>query len=102
MRSVIGVVGVLLCCVIHMGIWSTCSASSSTQLFNGPSQSLRGSKGIPVFVMLPLDVVSMDNTLNNEAQLNTWLGQLKNVGVTGVESDVWYVGSLPEVFLHEC
>jgi beta-amylase len=45
---------------------------------------------IPVNVMLPLDTVSNNGELMNPAQLKANLQTLKNGGIDGVMSDVWW------------
>ena len=46
--------------------------------------------GVPVFVMLPLDSVNMNNTLNRRRALNASLLALKSAGVEGIMMDVWW------------
>lgn len=46
--------------------------------------------GVPVFVMLPLDTITLQNTLNDPQQLKANLYTLKQGGVTGVMSDTWW------------
>ncbi|XP_024536176.1 beta-amylase 3, chloroplastic [Selaginella moellendorffii] len=51
----------------------------------------RGSSGgVPVYVMLPLDSVNVNNTLNRRRALNAGLIALKSAGVEGVMVDVWW------------
>lgn len=51
----------------------------------------KGTKGgVPVFVMLPLDSVTMNNTLNRRRALNASLLALKSAGVEGIMMDVWW------------
>ncbi|CAL9764108.1 unnamed protein product [Musa acuminata subsp. burmannicoides] len=45
---------------------------------------------VPVFVMLPLDVVSVDNTLKKPEELRKRLKHLSNANVDGVMVDVWW------------
>ncbi|GLJ32441.1 hypothetical protein SUGI_0652750 [Cryptomeria japonica] len=45
---------------------------------------------IPVFVMLPLDVISNDNTLQNKDLLKANLKALKSANVDGLIVDVWW------------
>lgn len=52
------------------------------------SRGVRG--GVPVFVMLPLDSVNMNNTLNRRRALNASLLALKSAGVEGIMMDVWW------------
>ncbi|XP_024378944.1 beta-amylase 3, chloroplastic [Physcomitrium patens] len=46
--------------------------------------------GVPVFVMLPLDSVNMNNTLNRRRAMNASLLALKSAGVEGIMMDVWW------------
>ncbi|WOL04907.1 beta-amylase-like isoform X4 [Canna indica] len=45
---------------------------------------------IPVFVMLPLDVISVNNTLAKPTELREHLQQLRDAEVDGVMVDVWW------------
>ncbi|KAF8388312.1 hypothetical protein HHK36_026978 [Tetracentron sinense] len=47
-------------------------------------------KGVPVFVMMPLDSVTMGNTVNRKKAMNASLQALKSAGVEGVMMDVWW------------
>lgn len=47
-------------------------------------------KGVPVFVMLPLDTVNANGSLNRKRALNASLMALKSAGVKGVMVDVWW------------
>ncbi|XP_058751973.1 beta-amylase 3, chloroplastic-like [Vicia villosa] len=48
------------------------------------------SKRVPVFVMLPLDTVTMNGNLNKPRAMNASLMALKSAGVEGVMVDVWW------------
>ncbi|KAJ4950234.1 hypothetical protein NE237_027066 [Protea cynaroides] len=48
------------------------------------------SRGVPMFVMLPLDTVSINGNLNRPWALNASLMALKSAGVEGVMVDVWW------------
>lgn len=48
------------------------------------------SKRVPVFVMLPLDTVTMGGNLNKPRAMNASLMALKSAGVEGVMVDVWW------------
>ncbi|MCO5562741.1 hypothetical protein L7F22_016373 [Adiantum nelumboides] len=51
----------------------------------------RGSQaGVPVFVMLPLDSVTSNNTICRKRAMNASLLALKSAGVEGVMMDVWW------------
>lgn len=45
---------------------------------------------VPVFVMLPLDTVTMGGTLNKAKAMNASLVALKSAGVEGVMVDAWW------------
>ncbi|OVA13151.1 Glycoside hydrolase [Macleaya cordata] len=45
---------------------------------------------IPVFVMLPLDVVTAENVLKNKGDIEKQLKQLRSADVDGVMVDVWW------------
>ncbi|KAE8076168.1 hypothetical protein FH972_014833 [Carpinus fangiana] len=47
-------------------------------------------KGVPVYVMMPLDSVAMDNTVNQSKATSARLQKLKSAGVEGVMMDVWW------------
>ncbi|KAK9151929.1 hypothetical protein Syun_010238 [Stephania yunnanensis] len=45
---------------------------------------------VPVFVMLPLDVITLDNVLKNKDEIESQLKRLKEAEVDGVMVDVWW------------
>lgn len=47
-------------------------------------------KGVPVYVMMPLDTVTMGNTLNRKKAMKASLQALKSAGVEGIMVDVWW------------
>ncbi|XXG90691.1 hypothetical protein AAC387_Pa12g2396 [Persea americana] len=47
-------------------------------------------KGVPVFVMLPLDSVTTGNGVNRKKAMNASLQALRSAGVEGVMLDVWW------------
>lgn len=47
-------------------------------------------KGVPVFVMMPLDSVKMDHHVNRKKAMNASLQALKSAGVEGIMMDVWW------------
>ncbi|KAH9307369.1 hypothetical protein KI387_035280, partial [Taxus chinensis] len=57
-----------------------------------PSSTARkhGSGGVPVFVMLPLDSITHNNTVNRRKAMNASLQALKSAGVEGIMMDVWW------------
>ncbi|KAM1216563.1 hypothetical protein ACFX2I_012791 [Malus domestica] len=46
--------------------------------------------GVPVYVMMPLDSVTMHNSVNRKKAMNASLQALKSAGVEGVMMDVWW------------
>ncbi|KAH6816123.1 beta-amylase 1 [Perilla frutescens var. frutescens] len=47
-------------------------------------------KGVPVFVMMPLDSVTWNHTVNRKKAMNASLQALKSAGVDGIMMDVWW------------
>ncbi|KAL8260659.1 hypothetical protein R6Q59_028612 [Mikania micrantha] len=47
-------------------------------------------KGVPVYVMMPLDSVTMNNGVNRRKAMNASLQALKSAGVEGIMMDVWW------------
>lgn len=47
-------------------------------------------KGVPVYVMMPLDSVNMGNGLNRRKAMSASLQALKSAGVEGIMMDVWW------------
>lgn len=45
---------------------------------------------VPVYVMLPLEVITVDNVLENRTRLEKQLKELRTAGVDGVMLDVWW------------
>jgi beta-amylase len=45
---------------------------------------------IPVYVMLPLNSVNNDGSLNANIPWDNWFSQLRDGGVAGVMGDVWW------------
>jgi len=76
--------------------WSTASATESTEDTDTLLQPT-GRKGVPVFVMLPLDTVwviekdgNLVSQLKREQSLDRGLETLRKAGVEGVMVDVWW------------
>lgn len=46
-------------------------------------------KGVPVHVMMPIDIVTMWNSLNKRKAVKASFKDLKSAGVEGVMVDVW-------------
>ncbi|CAM8929961.1 unnamed protein product [Rhodiola kirilowii] len=47
-------------------------------------------KGVPVFVMMPLDSVTMRNTVHRKKTIDFSMQALKSAGVEGIMMDVWW------------
>ncbi|KAL9453590.1 hypothetical protein AB3S75_009239 [Citrus x aurantiifolia] len=45
---------------------------------------------VPIYVMLPLGVITNDNVLEDKDKLESQLKELKAAGVDGVMVDVWW------------
>ncbi|KAJ4955969.1 hypothetical protein NE237_012752 [Protea cynaroides] len=58
----------------------------------GAAQVRKGVKGngVPVFVMMPLDSVTMSNGVNRKKAMNASMQALKCAGVEGIMMDVWW------------
>ncbi|KAK7386294.1 hypothetical protein VNO78_26429 [Psophocarpus tetragonolobus] len=54
------------------------------------AHNLNGSKRVPVYVMLPLDTITMGGSLNKPRAMNASLMALKSAGVEGVMVDAWW------------
>ncbi|XP_043724485.1 beta-amylase 1, chloroplastic-like [Telopea speciosissima] len=70
-------------------------ASASVSEFQyregGDAQVVKGKgKGVPVYVMMPLDSVTMKNGINRKKAMNASMQALKSAGVEGVMMDVWW------------
>ncbi|KAL8479753.1 hypothetical protein ACS0TY_026618 [Phlomoides rotata] len=50
----------------------------------------KGKKGVPVYVMMPLDSVTWNHTVNRKKAMNASLQALKSAGVEGIMMDVWW------------
>lgn len=47
-------------------------------------------EGVPVYVMMPLDSVTMNHSVNRKKAINASLQALKSAGVEGIMMDVWW------------
>jgi beta-amylase len=47
-------------------------------------------KGVPVYVMMPLDSVTWNHSVNRKKAMNASLQALKSAGVEGIMMDVWW------------
>ncbi|KAK6117373.1 hypothetical protein DH2020_048891 [Rehmannia glutinosa] len=56
----------------------------------GVAQDKEGKKGVPVYVMMPLDSVTWNHTVNRKKAMNASLQALKSAGVEGIMMDVWW------------
>ncbi|KAG9452485.1 hypothetical protein H6P81_005389 [Aristolochia fimbriata] len=78
----------------HKGYWLDHDRRSTVEkrerLHPGSGHRKVGRGGVPVFVMLPLDTVSIGGALNKPRSLNASLMALKSAGVEGVMVDAWW------------
>ncbi|KAJ0806821.1 putative beta-amylase [Helianthus annuus] len=56
----------------------------------GGGGGVKETKGVPVYVMMPLDSVTMGNGVNRRKAMNASMQALKSAGVEGVMMDVWW------------
>ncbi|GLU08264.1 hypothetical protein SLE2022_251870 [Rubroshorea leprosula] len=56
----------------------------------GGRKEQQGNGGVPVYVMMPLDSVTTNNTVNRRKAMNASLQALKSAEVEGVMMDVWW------------
>ncbi|KAL5542461.1 hypothetical protein UlMin_010171 [Ulmus minor] len=66
---------------------------NATQSISGAESTghkASGAGGVPVFVMMPLDSVTMNNSVNRKKAMNASLQALKSAGVEGIMMDVWW------------
>jgi beta-amylase len=52
--------------------------------------SIAAVESIPVYVMLPLNSVNNDGSLNTNIPWDNWFSKLRDGGVAGVMGDVWW------------
>ncbi|XP_044487039.1 beta-amylase 1, chloroplastic-like [Mangifera indica] len=74
---------------------STATTMSDTdrdyaELYNQGGGAKDKGKGVPVFVMMPLDSVTMSNGVNRRKAMDASLRALKSAGVEGIMMDVWW------------
>ncbi|KAM7253917.1 hypothetical protein ACFE04_031599 [Oxalis oulophora] len=50
----------------------------------------KSEKGVPVYVMMPLDSVKSDNKVNRKKAMEASMQALKSAGVKGIMMDVWW------------
>ncbi|CAI9090325.1 OLC1v1025075C1 [Oldenlandia corymbosa var. corymbosa] len=64
--------------------------SKATEVVSTPDEAKLISSYVPVYVMLQLDVISIDNVLSNRAKLEKQLVKLRGAEVDGIMVDVWW------------
>ncbi|XP_057956937.1 beta-amylase 1, chloroplastic isoform X2 [Malania oleifera] len=76
---------------IRADLSAACQAFETEEVreHRGVGAAAKG-KGVPVFVMMPLDSVTMGNTVNRRKAMNASMQALKSAGVEGVMMDVWW------------
>ncbi|KAG8369752.1 hypothetical protein BUALT_Bualt14G0046400 [Buddleja alternifolia] len=65
-------------------------AQVSEHALGGGGAQDKGKKGVPVYVMMPLDSVTWNHTVNRKKAMNASLQALKSAGVEGIMMDVWW------------
>ena len=68
----------------------TAAEESECKVLGFQSTRNKDEKGVPVYVMMPLDSVKMDNSVNRRKAMNASLQALKSAGVEGIMMDVWW------------
>ena len=66
------------------------AADEKEFIVGGKAVKDKSVKGVPVYVMMPLDSVKMDNSVNRRKAMNASLQALKSAGVEGIMMDVWW------------
>lgn len=56
----------------------------------GGVQGKEKGKGVPVYVMMPLDSVTWNHSVNRKKAMSASLQALKSAGVEGIMMDVWW------------
>nr|GMD97295.1 beta-amylase 3, chloroplastic [Ipomoea batatas]GME00009.1 beta-amylase 3, chloroplastic [Ipomoea batatas] len=90
----------------HHGLRAKCSMQEAAQLSQplegrvnekrerlhglAATQSHGSSSRVPVFIMLPLDTITMGGNLNKPRSMNASLMALRSAGVEGVMVDAWW------------
>nr|GMD37669.1 beta-amylase 3, chloroplastic [Ipomoea batatas] len=90
----------------HHGLRAKCSMQEAAQLSQplegrvnekrerlhglAANQSHSSSSRVPVFIMLPLDTITMGGNLNKPRSMNASLMALRSAGVEGVMVDAWW------------
>ncbi|KAF2314091.1 hypothetical protein GH714_022121 [Hevea brasiliensis] len=67
----------------------TATEGAEERMYREVSAKEKG-RGVPVYVMMPLDSVTMGNTVNRRKAMNASLQALKSAGVEGIMVDVWW------------
>lgn len=66
------------------------AAAEEREYVAGGAAQGKDRKGVPVFVMMPLDSVTWNHTVNRKKAMNASLQALKSAGVEGIMMDVWW------------
>ncbi|KAF5203310.1 Beta-amylase [Thalictrum thalictroides] len=61
-----------------------------TSYKQGGGAQIKGKGEVPVYVMMPLDSVTMGNGVNRKKAMNASMQALKSAGVEGIMMDVWW------------
>ncbi|PIM98991.1 Beta-amylase [Handroanthus impetiginosus] len=69
---------------------STADAPNREYVSGGTPRGEENKTGVPVYVMMPLDSVTWNHTVNRKKAMNASLQALKSAGVEGIMMDVWW------------
>ncbi|KAM7273442.1 hypothetical protein ACFE04_028106 [Oxalis oulophora] len=69
---------------------SAATSSGEYELEHGLTMVEGSEKGVPVFVMMPLDSVKSENKVNKRKAMDASMQALKCAGVEGIMMDVWW------------
>ncbi|GAV70453.1 Glyco_hydro_14 domain-containing protein [Cephalotus follicularis] len=65
-------------------------AATEEKVYGEGREGAKKERGVPVYVMMPLDSVTTGNTVNRRKAMSASLQALKSAGVEGVMMDVWW------------
>ncbi|KAL0322615.1 UNVERIFIED_CONTAM: Beta-amylase 1, chloroplastic [Sesamum angustifolium] len=69
---------------------STCDVPDREYIAGGNARGEEKQNGVPVYVMMPLDSVTWNHTVNRKKAMNASLQALRSAGVEGIMMDVWW------------
>ena len=69
---------------------ATADTAEAEREYRGGGKGGKGTGGVPVYVMMPLDSVTWGNGVNRRKAVNAAMAALRSAGVEGVMMDVWW------------